>query len=137
MAGSIESNDESDDGIALQAMDDDEEEKEEEEDDEIDNEDKEEEEDPLDALDDDEREDLIQNTEAVRTTLMKVRLYISIISLFLCSCHYYRFTNSPLPLSILPPLPFPHGVRPAFLILFTYSLSLAMSKLNGILHIIC
>ena len=135
-AGLIESNDDSDDGIALQAMDDNEEKEEEEEEDEIDDEDKEEEEDPLDVLDDNERENLMKNTEAVRMTPMKVHLYISIISLFLCSCCYYRFANSPSPLSILLPSPFLHGMRPAFLILFVYGLSLAMSKLNGILHLI-
>ena len=127
--------DETDDGIALQAMDD-EEEKEGEED-EMDDKDKEEEEDPLDAMDDDEQEVLIENTEAVHMTLMKVSFYTSIISLFLCSCCGYRFKNYHLLLSIPLPLPFLHGMRPVLLILFVYDLSLMMSKLDGILHMTC
>ena len=52
----------------------------------VDDEDKEEEEDLLGALDDDEREEFINNTEDVHTTLNKVHLSTSIISLSLCSC---------------------------------------------------
>jgi hypothetical protein len=134
-AGLIETDDDTDDGVALQATDD-EEEKEEEED-EMDDEDKDDEEDPLGALDDDERKGLIENTAAVRMTLMKVRYYMSIISLILCSCCCYRFANYPLLSSTPLPLPFLRGVMPALLILFVYDLSLAMSKLDGILHMTC
>jgi hypothetical protein len=126
--------DEMDDGIALQASDD---EEENEEEDEMDDEDKEEEEDPLGALDDNEKKGLIENTAAVRMTLTKVSYYMSIISLILCSCCYYRFANYLLLSSIPLPLPFLHGVTPALLILFVYDLSLAMSKLDGILHMTC
>ena len=111
----MEMDDETDDGVVLQAMDD-EEEKEGEED-EMDDEDKEEEEDLLDAMDDDEREVLIENTEAVRMTLMKISFYTSIISLFLCSCFGYRFENYHSLSSIPLPLPFLHGMRPVLLIL--------------------
>ena len=51
-------------------------------DDEVDDEDREEEEDPLSTLDDDERKALIHNTEAVRTTLMKVCAFLSFFFAF-------------------------------------------------------
>jgi len=70
-AGLIETDGDTNCGIALQGTDSDDEEKDN-DNPEMDDEDKEEEEDTLDALDDDEREDLIKNTEAVCTTLMKV-----------------------------------------------------------------
>lgn len=135
-AGLIETDDETDDGIAPQAMDDNEEK--EEEDDHMDDElGDEEEEDPLDAMDNDKRESLIKNTEAVRTTLLKVSLYASIISLFLCSLYHYRFVNYPSLLSIPLPLPSLHGMMPALLILSMYDLSHVMSRLNGIPHMTC
>ena len=78
-AGSIETDNETEHGDdcmpALQAMDD---EEEDEADPDADDDDEEEEEDPLGALDDDEREQLINNTETVRTTLNKVRLFASV-----------------------------------------------------------
>ena len=49
-----------------------------------DDEDKEEEEDPFTILDNNEREILIQNTEAVHTTLMKVCTFLLFV-FFLCS----------------------------------------------------
>ena len=75
----------SDGGIlVLQAADDEEEENEDENEDGMDdNEDKEKEEDPFTILDNDEREILIQNTEAVYTTLMKVCTFLLLF--FLCS----------------------------------------------------
>ena len=76
-----------------------------------DDDDKEEEEDPLGALDDYEREQLINNTETVRTVLNKVHLSL--------------------------PLPFLHGVRPVPHILFVNNSSPVMSKLDGTLHMIC
>jgi hypothetical protein len=130
-AGSVEADNEikyDDDGMpALQAVDDEEEEDEDEEGDPGLNDDGEEEEDPLGALDDNEREQLINDTEAVRTTLNKVCLSASVffcLHAHVCCC--YRFANSPLPLSILPPLLFLHGVRPVPLILFACDLSLVM-----------
>ena len=128
----------SDNGIVLQVVDDEEEEEEDEDYDEMDDDkDKEEEEDPLSILDDDKREGLIQNTEAVCTMLMKV--CTSLLSVLFCPhlCCHSRFAKSPLPLSIPPPLPFLHGMKPVLLTPFLYSLSLMMSKLNGILHMIC
>ena len=129
----------SDDGIlVLQAANDEEEENEDENEDGMDDdEDKEKEEDPFTILDNDEREILIQNTEAVHTTLMKVCTFLLLF--FFCAhlCCRSRFANSPSLLSIPPPLPFPHGVKPVPLTPFLYSLSLVMSKLNGILHMIC
>jgi hypothetical protein len=120
----------------LQSTDDSDEEEEVQEDG-IDDEDKEEEEDPLAAMDDDEREGLIENTEAVRATLMKVSFHMYIISSTLCSCYRSRFANCPLLSSILPPLSFLHGVMPASLIPFLYDLSLAMLQLDGILRTTC
>lgn len=67
--GLMGKDDETDDGVVLQAMDD---EEEKEEEDKMDDEDKEEEEDPFGAMDDDKGEGLIKNTEAVRIMLMKV-----------------------------------------------------------------
>ena len=67
--------------------------------------------------------------------------WICMFLLFLHLCTHvhccYRFTNSPLPLSIPPPLSFPHGIMPVPLILFICDLYFTMSKLNGILHMIC
>jgi hypothetical protein len=87
-AGSIETGDETeygdDDMPALETIDDEEEESAGDPD--ADDDDEEEEEDPLGALDDNEREELINNTEDVRTTLNKVHLSASVISLSLCSC---------------------------------------------------
>jgi len=139
-AGSIATGDETeygDDGMpALETIDDKEEESAGDPD--ADDDDEEDEEDPLGALDDNEREELISSTEDVRTTLNKVHLSASVISFFSAHVHcYYRFANSHLPLSIPPPLPFPHGVRPVPLILFAYDLFLAMSRLDGILHMTC
>ena len=61
--------------------------------------------------------------------------------LFLCLCTHvhccYRFANSPSPLSIPPPLSFPHGIMPVPLMHFMCDLSLTMSKLDGIQHMIC
>jgi hypothetical protein len=89
-AGSTETDNETengDDGMPeLQAMDDEDDKEEGEDDPDADDEDKEEEEDLLTDLDDDKREELINNTEAVRTMLNKVRLNVSIISLPLHSC---------------------------------------------------
>jgi hypothetical protein len=68
--------------------------------------DEEEEEDPLGALDDDEREELINNTEAVSMTLNKVCSLFLLLFTFALHAHvhcYYRFGNSPSPLSIRPP----------------------------------
>jgi len=119
-------------------MDDEDDEEEGEDDPDADDEDEEEEEDLLTNLDNDEREELINNTEAVRTMLNKVRL---MFYYFFCLCTHvhccYRFANSPSLLSIPPPLSFPHGVMPVLLVLFACDLSLAMSKLDGILHMIC
>ena len=130
----------SDNGIlVLQAADDEEEENEDENEDGMDdNEDKEEEEDPFTILDNNEREILIQITEAVHTILMKVCIFLLLFFFFcahLCCCS--RFANSPSPLSIPPPLPFLHGVKPVPLTPFLHGLSLMMSKLDGILHMIC
>jgi hypothetical protein len=106
-------------------------------DDEMDDEDKEEDEDPLNTLEGNERETLIENTEAVRSTLMKVCTFLSFLRFCAHVCCHYRFANSPSPLSIPPPLPFLHGVKPVPLTLYLYDLSLTMSKLDGILHTIC
>ena len=65
--------------------------------------DEKEEEDPLGALDDDERKELINNTEAVSTTLNKVSFLFLLLFTFALHAHvccYYRFRNSPSPLSI-------------------------------------
>ena len=81
---------------------------------------------------------LTQNTEAVCTTFMKVCTFLLFVFFFcahLCCCS--RFANSPSPLSIPPPLPFLHGLKPMPLTPYLYSLSLVMLKLNGILHTIC
>lgn len=79
-AGSVENDNEtdnSDDSMpALQAIDD----EEDKDDTDEDEDDEEEEEDPLDALDDEEREALMNNTEAVHTTLNKVCLFSSFIA---------------------------------------------------------
>ena len=87
-AGSIETDNETeygDNGMpALQAVDDEEEDGG--DDPGVDDNDEEEEEDPIGVPDDDEREELINNTEAVRTTLNKVCLSASVIFLFLRSC---------------------------------------------------
>ena len=89
-AGLTESNNETKNGDdsmpELQAMDDKDDEEEGEDDPDVDDEDNEEEEDLLADLDDDEREELINNTEAVRMMLNKVRLNVSTISLPLYSC---------------------------------------------------
>ena len=139
-AGLLDTDIDSDDGIlVLQAADDEEEENEDENEDGMDDDkDKEEEEDPFTILDNNKREILIQNTEAVHTTLMKVCMFLLFVFFFcahLCCCS--RFANSPSPLSIPPPLPFLHGLKPMPLTPYLYSLSLMMSKLNGILHTIC
>jgi hypothetical protein len=91
-AGSTETNNETENGDdsmpELQAMDDKDDKEEGEDDPDVDDEDNEEEEDLLADLDDDEREELINNTEAVRTMLNKVRLNVSTISLPLHSCPF-------------------------------------------------
>src|SRR5882724_801639 len=83
-AASIETGDETecgDNGMpALETIDDDDDE-ESMGDPDVDDKDEEEEEDLLGALDDDEREEFINNTEDVHTTLNKVHLSTSIISL--------------------------------------------------------
>ena len=67
----------SDDGIlVLQAADDKEEDNEDENEDGMDDDEDKEKEDPFTILDNDEREILIQNTEAVHTTLMKVCTFL-------------------------------------------------------------
>lgn len=85
-AGSTENDSETDnsddDMPALQAIDDEVEEDDIDEDEDEDEDDEEEEEDPLGALNDEEREMLMNDTEAVRTTLNKVRLSNS----FYCFC---------------------------------------------------
>jgi hypothetical protein len=72
-AGLLENNDDvNDDILAAQNTDEDEEGDEGDDELEMDDEDRDEDEDPVSALEDDERDSLIENTEAVRTTLMKV-----------------------------------------------------------------
>lgn len=91
--GSLETNDEIDDGMpALQAVDDEEEGDEGDDESEMDDEDQEEEEDPLSALNNDEREALIQNVEAVHTTLMKVCTYL----IFHCFCAHITIGSQTL-----------------------------------------
>ena len=129
-AGSSEDDNEpNDDMLVLRTTYDEEEPAEEENEDEdeleMDDEDEAEDEEPFSALDENDRVDLIENTEAVRMTLMKVCIYP--FPLFCAHFHCNdRFVNSPSPSSIQPPLRFLHGAKPVLPILFMYDLSLVM-----------
>jgi hypothetical protein len=78
----------------------------------MDDDDDEDEEDQFEMMDETEREQLLKDTAAVRTTLNKVCIYLSLLKL-LMPTHTFRLENFLLPLSILPPSHCLHGARPA------------------------
>jgi hypothetical protein len=92
----------------------------------------------LDSLDDEEREQLIQDTDAVRTTLNKVSYQSSHLILFvLIYIGRRRFASCHLLLSIPPQSVYLRGVMLVPCGPFVRDSSLAMSKLGGTPPTIC
>ena len=93
--------------------------------------------DPLATLSDEEREQLMENTEAIHTTLNKVCInyFIYIVVVTLISLH--RSASFCLPLSTRLPLPSLPGVKLVLLILSVHASSPMTLKPDGILHMTC